>query len=211
MLLLVIENVVCGCYQDKTCIELVEYPLGTTLSFANTERKLIYIHNTKMKCLYASINHQRNLLAFTHFYVSTNQVHYQIFIVEINSSFNYDNVKSEELISNFQKQQNRYVFSPPQTIDHVFQCVQFIHPPQSTDITNNFSGDTKSCRFFLVTEKQSIRMFNITIQEASSSFFSIFKKNQQSTINIEELVIFVKHFVWWTENISILLFLKIRY
>ncbi|KAG2383379.1 hypothetical protein C9374_004716 [Naegleria lovaniensis] len=200
---------------DKTCIELVEFPVSTksqgniniinsssnllnSSSITNNvgDRKIIYIHNTKMKCLYASISHQRNILAFTHFFVSNNQVHFQIFIVEINSTLSTSDLKSEESISKFQKQQNRYVFSPPQTSDMIFHCVQFIHPPQTAD--SNSSFDTKSCRFFLVTEKQSIRMFNISITESSSNFFiNIFKKNQQSSINIEELVIFVKHFVWW--------------
>nr|CAG4709638.1 unnamed protein product [Naegleria fowleri] len=201
--------------QEKTCIELVEFPLlnktqgnnnmtnsnsnllnGSTDGNNTGDRKIIYIHNTKMKCLYASISHQRNLLAFTHFFVSNNQIHFQIFIVEINSMLSASDLKSEDSISNFQKQQNRYVFSPPQTSDSIFHCVQFIHPPQTAD--SNVSFDTKSCRFFLVTEKQSIRMFNISITESSSNFFiNIFKKNQQSSINIEELVIFVKHFVWW--------------
>lgn len=169
---------------------------GSTDGNNTGDRKIIYIHNTKMKCLYASISHQRNLLAFTHFFVSNNQIHFQIFIVEINSMLSASDLKSEDSISNFQKQQNRYVFSPPQTSDSIFHCVQFIHPPQTAD--SNVSFDTKSCRFFLVTEKQSIRMFNISITESSSNFFiNIFKKNQQSSINIEELVIFVKHFVWW--------------
>ena len=124
---------------------------------------------------------------------------------------------TEENIQQFQNQQNRFLFQSHQ--NHVFQCIQFIHPPQidilnfSSEVfsdssinyvTTNYiqqTSDKTNCRFLVMREKESIKMFNVVLNDSSSSniFINLFKKNQQFKLvkTLEPQATFVKKFIWW--------------
>ncbi|KAL9652877.1 hypothetical protein ABK040_010909 [Willaertia magna] len=170
-------------------------------------RRVLYVHETKMKCIYASLSPQQNLLAFTLFYKNNNLPFFETYIVEVPKE---------------QKSNNRFIFQSQQK--HTFQCIQFIYPIQTNDPLllnnnnknnndsnnknsnnneNNNSGDEdkRNVKFLFVRDKEIVKMYNVTLNSMDNLFGSFFSssssKKGQLVKSIEAQATFVRNFIWF--------------
>ncbi|KAL0476605.1 hypothetical protein AKO1_002842, partial [Acrasis kona] len=118
-------------YKKKTCIEKVETnPNNNTI-----ERSQLYVHEFLMKCVCASLNAEKNILAFTTYRKKKEDQDglYESYLVEL-----------EDTIG-----PNRFLFSG--AADATYRSIQFIH--------DTYSKNTSS--FFFSKDKERIELYNI--------------------------------------------------